>query len=448
MLTNERAEEDVIGLLMRNPDQLPECAEMIGPKDFGVKLCGEFFARMIELRRDGKQLIAAAMIHGLQDKYTESLNVWLARVRKDAPEGVTAVEVAALILDSSVRRSAKAMAEKLAKDVIGGEVRDTLVDFQQDLGLLLGRTEVSSATVGQLANNIVARAMNPPDVPRGITTGMGFIDAAIGSMLPEDLVVLGGVTSMGKTALGQQIAYHVAAQGIPVDFLTLEQPADQVTARMLSQLSNVPVERIETGQMSPAETQALKDAQVWLSGLPLRIEDVNRAKAKDLLTKVQANQAKFGTRLVIVDHLHYVQLTSRPMSKADALSTMIQEIKQAAKDTKIPWVGLAHVNRESGKRENRRPVLGDLFGASEFEKSADSVLFVHREQYWLEMEQVSPGAKGYEDWLIRMERARGRAEIVVGKRRRGKGKGVYECLFVEEAARFEEPLPDNQPRFL
>ncbi|MGE3247317.1 MAG: DnaB-like helicase C-terminal domain-containing protein, partial [Beijerinckiaceae bacterium] len=113
----------------------------------------------------------------------------------------------------------------------------------------------------------------------------------------------------------------------------------------------------------------------------------------------------------------------------------------------IPVVALAHVNREMMKRDNKRPQIADLHGGSEIEKSADGILFIHREEYWLELAEVPDGHKDRAQWMTDMDQARGKAEIILAKRRLRKGRGVYDCRFTARCGRFDEPRDDESDLF-
>ena len=72
------------------------------------------------------------------------------------------------------------------------------------------------------------------------------------------------------------------------------------------------------------------------------------------------------------------------------------------------------------------------------------VMFVHREEYWLERNEPRGDDGKYADWAAEVEKWRNRAEIILAKRRNGKGAGVRQLRFTPEFAiftEFNEPDP-------
>ena len=74
---------------------------------------------------------------------------------------------------------------------------------------------------------------------RCIETGIPPLDVMIGGLERQTEVVLSARPSMGKTALGLQIARNVAASGKKVIFFSLEMSAVSLWARVACPLASV-----------------------------------------------------------------------------------------------------------------------------------------------------------------------------------------------------------------
>jgi replicative DNA helicase len=114
-----------------------------------------------------------------------------------------------------------------------------------------------------------------------------------------------------------------------------------------------------------------------------------------------------------------------------------------AKKLGVPWILLVHLRRPDAHgiklaKDIRRPNIYELYGASAIENAADAVLFVHRPSVILQDARPADGAGHYEQWKWDLDRWRGRAEIVLGKRRAGKGRGFRECAFREDITWFDD----------
>ncbi|MGE3645223.1 MAG: DnaB-like helicase N-terminal domain-containing protein, partial [Beijerinckiaceae bacterium] len=235
-MQNEIAEENIIGMVMRQPELLPLASAILSPDDFENKLASALFARALELRKARRKIAAASMAHELQEKFQETIPVWLARVAKEAPADLSIEEIADLVLDASVKRQVADMCQKLLKRTkMDADVRDLLSSTIDQATALTGRIERPSVSIATVANNIVAAALGSGDeqpVP-ALYTSMSFIDRPLGGMMPKDFIVLGAATSMGKSSLGFQIAVQVARQGIPVLHFAIEPSKEEAVTAIL-----------------------------------------------------------------------------------------------------------------------------------------------------------------------------------------------------------------------
>jgi hypothetical protein len=91
-------------------------------------------------------------------------------------------------------------------------------------------------------------------------------------------------------------------------------------------------------------------------------------------------------------------------------------------------VVLAQLNRECEKRDDKRPMLSDLRDAGDIEQDADHVMFVYRDEYYLERAEPEPHDKKRGEWEIAMGHARDRIELILAKSRNGK-VGKRSCYF-------------------
>lgn len=387
MLSNQNAECDVIGLLLKRPDDFHEINGILTSKDFENKFCADSFKAIRLLAREGKPINRAAIAHLVPNHPDEGMAQLLARVMGDSPAGILASEQAWIVKDASLRRQAKAALEQAAKDIATTPAPDEVLQgVQYNTGRLIGIRNDYSSALSTLARKIVART-NPADKSSDggriiLKSGLPFVDKMIGTMMSEDLIVLGGATSMGKTALAQQIALAVASTGVPVDFISLEMSADQIATRFVSMLTGLSLEKLETGEGLRDEDIELIDlTERDLRKVPLNIISKEKATVADCLSMVEQSKRKRGTQLVILDHLHYLQRPYGIKDRWEAIEENVKALKAAAKRTQIPWLCLAHLNSDNIKRDNKRPVLNDLFGGSEIQKSADCVFFVHRPIY-------------------------------------------------------------------
>jgi replicative DNA helicase len=123
-------------------------------------------------------------------------------------------------------------------------------------------------------------------------------------------------------------------------------------------------------------------------------------------------------------------------------------LKALAKELHVPILALSQLSRQVEQREDKRPQLADLRESGSIEQDADVVLFVYREEYYLENREPAPNTDEHVKWRTNIENAHGKAEVIIGKQRHGP-TGRVRLQFTREFTRFsnlasEEHLPERR----
>ena len=111
-------------------------------------------------------------------------------------------------------------------------------------------------------------------------------------------------------------------------------------------------------------------------------------------------------------------------------------LKAIAKELNIPVVALSQLSRTVESRDDKRPQLSDLRESGSIEQDADAVMFVFREEYYVEREKPSDdNLEAMAVWQDKMSRLHGKAEVIIGKQRHGP-IGTVELSFESQFTRF------------
>lgn len=237
------------------------------------------------------------------------------------------------------------------------------------------------------ANSLEERAKGKAP---GISTGFNSLDEILGGLRPSALLILAARPSMGKTALGLNIAANVAIHGkTPVLFFSLEMSAEEIGQRLLLR---------EAG--NTAILSRLRDKVNELKDIPLRIVDRAALGIPQLRAALMRYQVELGTLgLVVVDYLQLMKGTGE--NRVQEVSSLSRELKCLAKEFSVPVLCLSQLSRAVESRQDKRPMLSDLRESGAIEQDADVVMFIYREEYY---NKEAPG---------------GTANVIISKNRNG-----------------------------
>jgi replicative DNA helicase len=116
----------------------------------------------------------------------------------------------------------------------------------------------------------------------------------------------------------------------------------------------------------------------------------------------------------------------------------------------VPVLALSQLSRAVEQREDKRPQLSDLRESGTIEQDADIVMFVFREEYYIERDQPTSLKDESQDkfndryarWQERLKNAHSVAEVIIGKQRHGP-IGTVRLHFEGQYTRFSDLAPDH-----
>ena len=316
------------------------------------------------------------------------------------------------------------------------------------------------------AIELADKAMNAGGGLSGVTTGMDTVNAKTGGLHHSDLLIVAGRPGMGKTALATNIAFNAAKRwvqdmedgitpaksvGAKVAFFSLEMSADQLATRILAENSGISSESLRMGKIGNAEFRQLARAAAELESLPLFIDDTPGLTIAALRTRARRMKRQHQIGLVIVDYLQLLQGSGRSSesNRVQEISEISRGLKTLAKELHVPVIALSQLSRAVEQREDKRPQLSDLRESGSIEQDADIVLFVYREEYYVQNREPKrpdsgSDAKTHEDhdkWLAEMAGVFGHAELIVAKQRHG-STGKVKLKFEAKITKFSDFIDD------
>lgn len=281
-----------------------------------------------------------------------------------------------------------------------------------------------------------------------LSTGLAKLDDLTGGLHKQELTLIAGSTSMGKTAVGTWLAYHAAQNGVLVGFASLEMSETALATRIGSIESGIPYQALR-GAISENTFRAVVESAKKQEALPIhiysdKVRDVPAilSESRRLQKQNPPNGNFKGFGLLVVD---YVQLLrGKGHNSLEVLSRVAMDLKQVAKMLDVPVVALAQVDRSLAKRDNPIPFLSDLRGSGDLEFAADNVIFCHRPEYYLER-KLQVGVNDIEERVdieAALSKTKNRMDLIVAKQRMGP---IGQCTVeVNMGCNVFKDLPDQQ----
>ena len=275
----------------------------------------------------------------------------------------------------------------------------------------------------------------------GVPTGLTDLDSRLGGMHKQDLIVIAGRPSMGKTALATNIAFHAAKnienKGLKstVAFFSLEMSSEQLSTRILSEQSRIRSNDIRRGKVSEKEFEKFIETSKNIFELPLYIDETPAITIASISNRSRRIKRLFGLELIVVDYIQLMKSTgSKEYNRVQEISEITQGLKALAKELDVPVLALSQLSRAVEQRDDKKPQLSDLRESGSIEQDADVVMFVFRESYYLERKEPTAGSIEHAEWRQKMDEVASLAEIMISKQRHGPTGNVkveFEAMYTK-----------------
>ena len=386
---NFLAEKMVLNCLLINIESVELTFQTLPVEAFYFKNHQEIYKAIIfmyknELTIDILTLITFLQDNGLLEKIG-GIKVLIELINQ-VPNLVYLEEYLRLIKDKFFRRKLI----KLGYEIINSgyitnlSLENIINDFENQLFNLV--TEIKTQKLfssAELLNNVFSelkeKSLNP--TLAGLSSGFHDLDLLTQGFQKSDLIIIAGRPSMGKTALGLNIALNIIRESkLPILFFSLEMSKEQIMYRLLSIETNISQTRLKSGKLYQDDWVKLNKIIKIMSKIPFFIDDTPNLSIQDIQAKIKTILFEQGQiDLVIID---YLQLMQSPKSKMEnrvqELSLITRALKNLARQFNIPIIALSQLSRNVENRIDKKPILSDLRESGSIEQDADLVLMLYK----------------------------------------------------------------------
>jgi len=435
------AEEAVIASLLVDEDAVYKVHGIVRPEDFYREQNRWSYEACLALMERGESINQVTVAHELaRQNRLEDVGgpAYLSRIVVELPTPIGVEHYAYIVQRDSVYRNLIGATRQIGEMAMQGGPRvEEVLTRAEDLIFALHRGDRfrDFYHIRQLleqyleAPGIEARDSSAIS---GIRTGFVDLDTLLGGLKRSDLAILAARPSLGKTSLALNIARNAAVgQGARVAIFSLEMAAGQLAQRMLASESGIDSTRLRLGEQTEAEEQKIMHAMGVLADAEIYIDDMAVQRVSEIRGKAHRLHRERPLDLIVVDYLQLIQgAAGRHDGRVAEVSEISRALKALARELDVTVLACSQLSRAPEQRVPHIPMLSDLRESGSIEQDADVVVFIYREDVYVneeEWQRINPGRPFPE----------GIAQVIIAKHRNGP-TGTVHMRFRKHLTRFED----------
>lgn len=410
-LCSRDAEMSLIGSMIMDNECIRGVLELINDQDFFYDDARMAFAAITQVAATGEPADLVTVSERLADRSDNAVAL-LAEAAKNTPSFENAPAYAAVVQELSDRRKIVLEAQMLITDIQDRSipVSDTVETYSTRISSIERQRE---AVVHKVSDRIAGEFLQPLDDryqglvdPMGWSYGVKDLDNQVMGIHEQDLIVIAGRPSMGKTATINNIIAANLPRAIELDApiidFSMEMSFSKRAIGLVGCMGRIPLDALKNPKEKMEDdywpkltypVSTLQKAPYYMEDSAHSIEMIERK-----VREVYERHGKVG--MVLVDYLGL--MTGGKNEGSDrtdmAVGERILRLKKLAKDYNTRVVVLSQLSRRVEQRPNKRPIMSDLIDSGTIEAAADTILFLYRDEYY---NKENPDVKGLIELIVR-----------------------------------------------
>ncbi len=427
---NVDAEISVLGGMLLAKDAIADVVGLLKPDDFYRAANATIYQAILKLFSAGEPADAVTVSAELQkngDLERVGGLPYLHTLVASVPTAANAAYYAQIVREQSKLRSLVEVGTRIAQlgyTTDGADV-DGLINMAQSEVFAISENEEESQAAmisdifPDLYDQLVANEKRDNGL-QGLSTGFPDLDQRLNGLRPGQMIIVAARPGVGKSTLAMDFARQAALHDHkPVAYFSLEMNRMELVLRLLAAESGVFQDRMIKGEMTAEDWERVATTMDKVADAPLLVDDSPNLTLAEIRAKARRLRQQSDIQMVIIDYLQLLSSGGKQVeSRQQEVSEFSRSIKLLAKELEIPIIAVAQLNRDSEKRNDKRPQVADLRESGSLEQDADVVLLIHREDMYNDDSEKA-----------------GLAEVIIGKQRSGP-TGTVELAFQGHYARF------------
>lgn len=390
------------------------------PEAFSIPLYRKAFEVICKQARNRNLIDALMVAEECGDEYATAVMM----TSRSCPSAANLKGYASMVADNYHRRLVLQLISEMRDPIengtidMSGQAMDELV--KRLSAIRKPRDEIKPVHLGDIITDYTEtldKRLRNGEESDNLKTGIDELDAILGGINAEDLIIVAARPGMGKTEFSLKLAESVASRALPnseqkrgVLIFSMEMSALQIAERSIAGAGMMSVSSLRNPtRMNDEAWGRVAEGMKRLAGLDVWVVDACRLSVEEIRSIAERlKQENPHLSLIMADYLGLIQ---KPKAERNdlAIAHISGSLKAMAKELKTPVVSLSQLSREVEKRPNKRPTNADLRDSGSIEQDADSIIMLYREAVYDENSPAAPYA-----------------EIIVTKNRFGSLGTVYQ----------------------
>ncbi len=364
------AEQSVLGAMLLSKDSIADVTEVLRGADFYRPVHEVIFDSVIDLYGRGEPADPVTVANELQRR-GELARIggapYLHTLSANVPIAANAGYYAEIVREKAVlRRLVDAGTRIVQMGYAGqGQVDDVVDQAQAEVYQVTERRASEDyAPLSDILDGVLdeIEAIGNRDAGLyGVPTGFADLDDLTNGLHKGQMVIVAARPAVGKSTLALDLCRAASIHNNMTScFFSLEMSRSEITMRLLSAESKVPLNALRNGNMRDEDWTKLARKMSEISSSPLFIDDSPNMTMMEIRAKARRLKQRHDLRLIVIDYMQLMTSGRKVESRQVEVSEFSRQIKLLAKELEVPIIALSQLNRGPEQRGDKRPMMSDL----------------------------------------------------------------------------------------
>lgn len=385
------AEKAILGALLLESNSFYEINQLIKPEMFYLEAHSTLYELIHQMHMKEMKIDMITVTHyAKQQQALEKIGgaTAISNMTTHIASAAHLETHARIVLDCYIRRVISKRCILLNRDALDlhidlEEIINSISDFVTEVTTnVFSLSKVLSYQ--QALVNWVEYMKNPPDQSNQLSPSIRGLRYYLHTYHPGHLIIIAGRPGMGKSAFALNECFEIAKRNIPVMYFSIEMDEIDLVTRTVTKETHIANDILKRRNLNSEQWTLIDQKLAWIEKCPLYIDytaNMDLAYIKTI-TKQYIRTKKI--KMIAIDYLQLIK-GDQKLPRERQIAILSSSLKNLAKELNIPIMLLAQLNRQTEARtkENHKPKLSDLRESGAIEQDADSVILIHRPDYYI-----------------------------------------------------------------